>query len=39
MKDFVKAHEGDKEWSDYVKWAVEKIESYEKKGTEGKRMT
>ena len=31
LKDFVKKHEGEKEWKSYVKLAVDKIESYEEK--------
>ena len=31
IKDFVKKYEGKKEWREYVKSAIEKIESLEKK--------
>jgi len=31
IKDFVKESEGKKEWTEHVKWAVEKIKSYEEK--------
>lgn len=31
IKDFVKEYEGKKEWTEHVKWAVEKIKSYEEK--------
>jgi integrase len=31
IKDFVKKYEGQKEWAEHVKWAVEKIKSLEKK--------
>jgi hypothetical protein len=34
IKDCVKKYEGQKEWAEHVKWAVEKIKSHEEKNPE-----